>query len=382
MHICIICNEYPPSNHGGIGSFTKDLAIGLIDKGYKVSVIGIYSKYVLNIEENIEENINGVEIQRYPFKEISKSKKVNYLYNRYILREKIIKLHKKEHIDIIEAPEHGGWIPLGTIKEIPLITRLHSSTTLLNKRFSRLISFFEKWQIKNSDFIISVSKYTAEETLKVFNLKKDYQIIYNSIKIPYRENRKQINKKMILFTGSIVPKKGVTELIRAMNVVFKKFPKVELYLAGKNLYKIDNKNYEDYLRDFISNKFQKNIHFLGSLDREKELIPLLEQAYFCCFPSHIEAFSLAPLEAMALEKAVIYTKYASGKELIEDGVSGLLVDAKNHNDIADKIIKLLEDNRLCQTLAKNGKRRVDKMFSYEQWIKKNIKFYKDILDEK
>lgn len=386
MHICIVCNEYPNSNHGGIGSFTKDLAEGLVTNGFYVSVIGIYSKYVLDMKKPITETINGVHIHRYPFKNKFKDKRLNYFYNRYFLKKKIKELNKKRKIDIIEAPEHDGWMPFGSIKNVSMITRLHSSVTLhgklLNKSYSKLTSIFEKWQLKKSDYIVSVSKFTAEETLNIFNLKKEYKVIYNSIKIPKEIKKEDIDKNLLLFTGSVVPRKGVTELIKSMSIVFEKFPEIRLKLAGKNLYKIDGKDYEDYLREFIPVQFQNNIEFSGPLNRETELMPLIQKANFCIFPSHVEAFSLAPIEAMALGKAVIFTKYVSGPELIDDGISGLLADTKNPNDIADKIIILLEDQILCKKIAQNGKERVDNIFSYDNWINKNIKFYEKVFNAK
>jgi len=386
MHICLICNEYPPSNHGGIGSFTKDLAIGLKASGINVSVIGIYAQYVLDLDSAEVEQIDGIDIYRYPFQNKFKKNQFNYFYNRFYLKKKIKELNKKRKIDIIEAPEFDGWLPFGSMKDVPVITRLHSSATLhgklLNKGYSKLTSIFEKWQLKKSDYIVSVSKFTAEETLNIFNLQKECKIIYNSIKIPKEINNKNIDKNLVLFTGSVVPRKGVTELIKAMPKVFEKFPEIRLKLAGKNLYKIDGKDYEDYLRDFIPKIFQNNIAFLGVLNRETELMPLIQKANFCIFPSHVEAFSLAPIEAMALGKAVIFTKYVSGPELIDDGVSGLLADTKNPSDIADKVITLLEDESLCKKIAQNGKKRVDEMFSYEKWINENIKFYKEVINAK
>jgi len=384
VHICIICNEYPNSNHGGIGSFTKDLAEGLVEKGFNVSVLGVYSKYVLDIKEKVEENINGVNVIRYPFKVKFKDERFNYFYNRYFLKKMIKELHNDNAIDIIEAPEHDGWMPFSSVKNIPLITRLHSSVTLLgkllNKNHSRLSSLFEKWQLKNTDYIVSVSKYTAEETLNIFNLNKNYRVIYNSIKLPSKIKKEVVNKNIILFFGSVTPYKGITELIKAMSIIFEKFPDIQLYLAGKNLYKIEGKSYEKYLREFISDDFQNNIKFTGPLERENELMPLIQKACFCCFPSHVEAFSLAPMEAMALGKAVIFTKYVSGPELIEDGISGLLADTKSPEDIAEKIITFLEDEKLCQKIALNGKKRVDEIFSYDKWINQNIQFYKEVIN--
>ncbi|MAD43067.1 MAG: hypothetical protein CL623_11850 [Arcobacter sp.] len=386
MHICIVCNEYPDSNHGGIGSFAKDLAEGLTSNGFDISIIGVYSKYVLDLDEPIIETINGVHIERYPFINKFKDKRLNYFYNRYFLKKKIKKLNKKHSIDVIEIAEHDGWMPFGSIKNIPMITRLHSSVTLhgklLNKGYSKLTSIFEKWQLKKSDYIVSVSKFTAVETLNIFNLKKEYKVIYNSIKIPKEIKKENIDRNLILFTGSVVPRKGVTELIKAMPIVLERFPKITLKLAGKNLYQIDGKNYEEYLRNFVPSQFQNNIEFLGPLNREIELMPLIQKANFCVFPSHVEAFSLAPIEAMALGKAVVFTKYVSGPELIEDGVSGLLADTKNPDDIANKIIELLEDEELSKNIAYNGKIRVDEMFSYDRWINENIRFYKEVTNAK
>lgn len=386
IHICLICNEYPESNHGGIGSFTKDLAEGLAKNNFKVSIIGIYSKYVLDFNEEIIETINNVTVYRYPFENKFKDKRFNIAFNRYKLYKQIKNLNKINKINIIEAPEHDGWLPFGVPSKIPYISRLHSSVTLhgklLNKKYSRLISILEKQQLKNSDYIISVSEYTAKTTFDLFNIKKEYKVIYNSIKIPSNIILEQIDKNLILFAGSVVPRKGVTELIKAINIVLKQFPNINLILAGKNQYMINRIKYEEYLRKFINDEFQNNVIFKGALDRDTELMPLINKAYFCCFPSHVEAFSLAPMEAMALGKAVIFTKYVSGPELIEDNISGLLADTKDPKDIADKILLLLNNEILCKQIAENGKKRIESNFSYQKWLTENISFYKEIINAK
>jgi len=153
-------------------------------------------------------------------------------------------------------------------------------------------------------------------------------------------------------------------------------------LAGKILYKKEGRAYDEYLLEQVEEKYRNKIHFMGSLHREKELFPLLCKADICVYPSHAEAFSLAPLEAMALGKAVIYSKLHSGREALIDMESGVLCDPKNPQDIAEKILLLLSDKLLKNRVEKNGKLRIEKLFSYNTWIEKNINLYNNIIGER
>ena len=61
MKILINCYEYPPHIHGGVGTFSRDLAEGLTIRGHKVHVIGIYNPILINSNVIIQEEINGVK---------------------------------------------------------------------------------------------------------------------------------------------------------------------------------------------------------------------------------------------------------------------------------------------------------------------------------
>jgi len=389
MHIIFICHEYPPCNHGGIGSFTKDLAEGLVSIGFSVSVIGLYSKNVLDISEPIIENISGVKIYRFP--QIIKYglPRLNIFYNRWYLYSQIKKINRIEKIDILEAPESQGWLPFGAPANIPLITRFHGGETYfgeeLGRKYSRLSKLLEKSQLKNSSFIVSVSNYTAKKTLDIFGLDKPYIVIYNSVKVPEKFiniDRSTSTRYRIVFTGSVIPKKGIRELIEAMNIVFAKYPGAELHIAGKNNYKVGDIDYSDILMDCLKKEtYKTRVKFLGSIDREKDLFPLISSAEVCCFPSYSEAFALAPLESMALGKPVIFTKLSSGPEAIEDGVSGLLCDPKDPKDIAEKIMFYFENPDKAKEIAENGKKRVETLFSYDKWLEENIALYQKVIDE-
>lgn len=385
MHILFVCNEYPPCNHGGIGSFTKDLAEGLVAKGFSVSVVGIYNSDVFRLSLPSQEIISGVNVYRYPEKKVSGFPRFKALLNRIYLLKVIRKLHCDKTVDVIECPDSQGWLALGAPKGISLITRLHGGEAYfgheLQRPFSRLNGMLEKWQFKKSNRLVSVSHYTAKKTLKIFNLEKDYEVIYNSVRVPrsfLNLDENSFVRGRIVFTGSLIPKKGVQELILAMNTVLKLYPHAELHLAGKNNLILGNERYQDFLSGLLSDELLQRVKFLGPLDREKELFPLLSSAEVCCYPSYSEAFALAPLEAMAMGKAVVFTKLSSGPEAIVHGESGLLCDPKNPSDIAKNIIKLLENKSATDQLRVKARSRIENNFSYPEWLQKNIHCYKGV----
>lgn len=383
MHIGIHCFEYPPCNHGGIGSFTKDLAEGLLKKGYEVSVFGFYYNNVLNIDETVIEIINGVKVYRYPEYKRFKNKRLNLIFSRLELLKKIKVLHSEKAFDIIESPENEGWLLFGLPFKIPLITRLHGGTAYfgveLNRKSSTIAKYFEKYQLKNSNHIVSVSNYTGQKTLDVLGLDKDYSVIYNSVQLPQNLTCQDVKTEnnLIVFSGSILPKKGVEELVKAMNLICKDVPTAKLILAGKNILKKDGKEYKDYLLNLVEDEHKNNVEFVGSLNREKELFPLLCKAHVCCYPSHTEAFAIAPLEAMALSKPVVYSKLSSGTEALVHEESGLLCDPKSPESIAENILLVLKNKELSNMLASNGKERIEKLFNYNKWLEANALMFEN-----
>jgi len=383
MNIGFHCTDYPPCHQGGIGSFTKDLAEGLVREGHDVTVFGFYYSFILDIDEAVIETINGVKIYRFPY-----SKFLDARFNIFLSRIKIYnfikKLHKEKPFDVIETPEGSGWFPFGLPFKIPMITRLHGGTTYfaaeLNRKSSRLETIMEKAQLKICNNIVSVSDYTAKKTFEIFGIKKAYSIIYNSVQLPlgFQCPKQPSENYLIVFTGSIVPRKGVEYLVIAMNTVFKEFPGATLVLAGKDNLKVKGEYFKHYLLEQVDEIYRGNIHFLGSVDRDKELFPLLCKAHVCCFPSLSEAFAIAPLEAMALRKPVVYSEFTSGKETLVHMDSGLLCNPKDPTDIAEKILLLFNDDVLCQKVADNGKSRVDNLFNYNKWLNSNINLFKKI----
>ena len=91
MRILFICNEYPPHKHGGIGSFTRDIAEGLAANGQQVTVWGLYDA----VKALTIENINGVKVVRNLHKPIKS--RFNQLHFIFHLNKKL-KLFLKKNV--------------------------------------------------------------------------------------------------------------------------------------------------------------------------------------------------------------------------------------------------------------------------------------------
>jgi glycosyltransferase involved in cell wall biosynthesis len=379
MNIGIICGEYPPCNNGGIGTYTKELAEGLVNKGNYVVVFGFYYPYYLKVENTIVEKINGVEVVRMPFKKYSRITLFNEIANRFSFWLFTRKIISEKKLDVVEVYDSTGVLPFPV--QVPKITRLHGSVTFfgkeLNRPFSRSSYWFEYLQLITSNEIVGVSRYVLDKTKIYFNLKIGGRVIHNSVQVPTTNGPEKIETtgvQYLLFFGSLLPKKGIEQLVESMNIVFKKFPNVKLYIVGKSDKIKSGVSYTDYLLNLVEPNFRDGLVFFGHRNKE-DLLPLIQKSYCCVLPSHSECFSLAPMEAMTLGVPVIYSRLHSGPELIDSGIDGLLVDPSNISDIAAKIISLLEDPEFSRDLGKRGQLKINDDFNFVDWVNTNENFF-------
>ena len=112
-----------------------------------------------------------------------------------------------------------------------------------------------------------------------------------------------------------------------------------------------------------------------------ELMAVLAVADACVLPSTHEGFGLAAAEAMWMEKAVLATRVGGLTELVEDGVSGLLVPPQDPAALAEGIARLMGDAALRQRLGRAGHKRIEAHFGAGVVAERWEKFYQGLLDE-
>jgi glycosyltransferase involved in cell wall biosynthesis len=116
-----------------------------------------------------------------------------------------------------------------------------------------------------------------------------------------------------------------------------------------------------------SYKIEKEVKFLGFVKNIKSFNQSID---IFLLTSLWEGFGYVIVEAMAEEKPVIAFDIRSSAEIIDQGKTGFLVEKGNVEDLAEKVNILAKNEKLRKTFGKNGRRKVEKVFTLNQALKK------------
>ena len=397
MNILYLCEEYPPGKNGGIGTMVQVLARALVKQGHNVFVIGLYPHGYKQADYEEDEGVKvwrrryttdiGLIKNTFSFSDNLAWKILKYTtllhwdtkFSATTLFNFIKNIIEEYTIDIVEMPDwntmlHNSLTPLTVPAfKIPLVVKLHGSSSYFSTEtgipLNEKIFKAEKKLLQRADAVSSVSRYTADQTKKIFNFDKAMAVLYNSINtIPENSLNREDNK--IVFTGALVQRKGVHSLLKAWNIVSRQIPSLKLHLYGKGPV--------DELKKMIEPDILSSVIFHKHVAREL-LLRELSTAAVAIFPSYSECFSMAPLEAMSAGCAVIYTERSSGPELINHKKNGLLIDPDNIDAIANALLLLSKDKELRTTIAKSGKELVTDKFNVINAAGEHINFYSEVI---
>ncbi|HPS64264.1 MAG TPA: glycosyltransferase family 4 protein [Ignavibacteria bacterium] len=237
-----------------------------------------------------------------------------------------------------------------------------------NNILNRLESAF----IRKADYVITISSATKNELVNRGIKGKETAIVYPGIDIKPVDLQRKHNQ--ILFTGKIEERKGIHILILALAKI-KNF-KYKLIIAG------EYDDYDDYfisLKELISElNLENNIIFTGRVSDE-ELVALYSQSGIFVFPSQMEGYGLSLIEAMKCGIAVIASDIPSSKEIISDGVDGLLFEKNNSDKLSEKIDLLLQDAGLQKRLSENAIKRSEKFNSWDDTCSKVYELFSEAM---
>lgn len=376
MHIAFLTPEYPhpiTSPSGGLGTSIKNVAEELVAMNIDVSVL-VYGQ---EREEKIQEE--GVYIYLIQKKEYLFGGW--YFYRKY-LENRLNTFIAEQKVDLVEAPDWTGITAFINLK-CPIVIRLNGSDAYfcyLEKRKQKFKNrFFEKKALSSADEIISVSEFTGNLTLKIFNLNRSYEVIPNSIQVDKFRAEKDFKPGRILYFGTLIRKKGIIELAEIFNKIVEKNPEAELVLAGRDVVDIKEKvsTFELFKRNLSSSAISR-IKYLGSLPYES-IKNEIEKANVIILPSFAEALPMTWIEAMAMKKALVTSNVGWANEVIINGESGYTVNPKDHKEFATKVSLILDDNMLCVDMGEKARKRVEENFSSTIVANRNIEFYNKVI---
>lgn len=381
MHIGFITSEYPnqlTSPAAGIGTSIKNLVTALIKKGIMVSVF-VYGQKEDAVFEEEDVKIYLIKNQKY--------KVLGWFLHRKHIQNYVNKYIVLHRIDIIEAPDWTGITAFMNFN-IPLVIRFHGSDTYfchLEKRKQKLKNYwFEKMAIDKATAYIAPTHFAGALSAKFFGIKnKTIQTIHHGLGLDNFENSnpESYEKGLILYVGTLIRKKGVLELPGIFNLVRQQYPEARLILIGGDARDIETQSNSTW--ELLRKKFDpedlKKVTYLGAIAYQ-EVQNHIKKAQLCVFPTFAETLGMVTIESMALQKPVVNSNMGWSKELIVDGESGFLVDPKDAVLFAEKIVALIRDPVLSQSIGKEARIRVEKLFDIEQIALENIVFYQSLIN--
>ena len=216
----------------------------------------------------------------------------------------------------------------------------------------------------NKACLITAVSRAAAKFIEHFAEDKKIAVVPNGVDIELFESvEKNIQpnlseKPIILYIGRLAYRKGLQVLVRAMPFILKEIPNAHLLIAGKGYM-------DSFIRMLIKSlNLEGNVTMLGFIPDEK-LPELYASSRLFVMPSlYCESFGVTLLEAMASGRPVIASNVGGIPEVVKDGVTGLLFRRGDAEDLADKIIMVLSDRNLAQSLVSNAKELVKERYSW------------------
>lgn len=392
MHLALLVMEFPPDPIGGIGAFASELAAGLLSEGHRVTVIvaDLGARFGSSNETSEARPQDRLRVVRYAYATPRWMRwRPGLFWHRWRLRCLLRSLHREDRFDLVESQDMYGPLPFGGLRGVPTVLRHHSSLWFYDSETGSssgdpMTYRLERETVRRAPFHVGVSRYVADGVAELYGLERDrVEVIPCAIDTDLFSpgSADQVRRDEILFVNTVQPRKGAKELCEAFAIVTKEFPQASLTLVGRTGFRLaDGTDYVVDCLEGLPEAVTRRIRFLGPRDRISEIVPALQRAYVCCFPSKIETFGIAPLEAMACGKPVVYMNHGPGPEIITDGVDGLLCDTASPEDIAEKLLALLRDEDLAARLGRAARKRALD-FSRSAWIDRNLAYYASVLEE-
>ena len=250
-----------------------------------------------------------------------------------------------------------------------------------------------KWDFREMllwfpDALIANSRATAASFEPYARKFQQKAVIYNGLEldrfVPHEGDnstfREQCGIKEGIFTigvvARVVPAKGQHILIQSLAEVVKTNPNVCALIVGD----AKSENTYSYLAELEKQvaEFQltDNVVFTGYVENITELYASLD---LVVLPSLAEPFGRALIEAMAMGKPVVATRAGGAVEVVDDGVTGLLVPPDDPASLAKAILEIKADRAFAAKLGENGRKRVARLFDIEENVRKTEQIYRDIL---
>ena len=374
MKILMLTCESPPRVLGGISRVVHDLSRTLLKDGHDVTVVTYKDGEAPYFEDD-----KGVKVYRVDNFMINPNNFIDWImqmnFNMIAKANEIIA--KEGNFDVIHAHDWLVAYAAKTLKNsynIPIVSTIHATEAGRNSGIhdetQRYINDTEWMLTYESSEVIVNSNYMKGELQRLFGL--PYEKInvvpngvnlslFNGVERDYNFRRRYAmdNEKIILFMGRLVYEKGIQHLIAAMPKILSGYHDTKLVICGKG------GMLEELQQQVRQMGIENKVYFAGYM-QGKDVQKMYKAADISVFPSTYEPFGIVALEAMLSENPVVVSDIGGLNEIVEHRVNGMKSYCGNPNSIADSILELLYDHKLCADITKRAKNKVRNDYNWSK----------------
>lgn len=325
----------------------------------KVNKIVVCSCGGVNVEK-----LNKMGIKHYKISDIA-SKNPNVMLKTFFKIKKII---KDEKITVIHSHHRMAALYARVTANKNIVRIANAHNTFYDKKKLTRFAY-------NRTNLIAVGQMVKKNLVDYFELPQDQvKVIHNAVK-PFEQDietleilNKEKQKGYILIgnVGRLSEQKGIEYFIEAASKVHKNNSKIKFVIVGEG----EDRNKLEKLAE--EKKIEEYVIFLGY---RSDIQNVISQMDFIVLSSLWEGLPLTPIEAFSVGKTVVATNVDGTPEIVQDGENGYLVEPKDSEALAERMLYLSENKNKREELEIGAKKTYDEEFAFEQLTQRYIDYY-------
>jgi N-acetyl-alpha-D-glucosaminyl L-malate synthase BshA len=364
---------------GGSGILASELGKFLALRGHEAHFITMSVPY--RLREEFSQNIyfHTVEVEPYPlFEHTPYNMALAAKMREVAAAEKLDVLHV--HYAIPHAISAFLAAQMLLPHRLPIVTTLHGTDITLVGQDK---SFFEltRFGIENSTAVTAVSDYLKAKTEEVFSPKREIRRIHNFADAGlFRKHRGPCHRASFALEAQVVymhmsnfrPVKRVEDVVRVFAAAVQGGVDGVLVMVGEGPTQRSARDLAEKLG------VAARVKFLGN---QMDVPAIMGCGDIFLFPSEVESFGLAPLEAMACEMPVIASDSGGIPEVVTHGVEGFLAPVGDVKAMGEYAIRLGRDPELRAQMGTAGRKRAVEVFAPEHAVDQYEALYREVVGQ-
>ena len=285
--------------------------------------------------------------------------------------------------DVVHAQDalQYGFVCLQTRRRAPVVVSIHGivreEKRYVTGRTARLRTSvagvaIERYCVRHARYLVAPTRYAE----RVFGSEIRGRLweIPNPVADRFFEVEPTPEPGRILFTGALIPRKRLLDLVEAFPAVLATAPHARLRVTGG----ARDPAYGDVVRSRVRELGLEDIvTFLGGVSFG-ELLDEYRRAWLLALPSGQETSPMVIGEAMAVGMPVVATRVGGVSSLVEEGVTGTLVDVGDIEAVSARLVALVGDPDLRATLGAAGRAQAEDRFRVTAVARRFSEMYADV----